>query len=222
MARSRWRAVLFDLDGTLLDSKQSIRDTMNSVLLERGLAPFSREELDHQIGRPLRVILAERSSDATALEAMTQRYRGLYSESGWVTARIFPGLEDLLRDLRRAGWRIGTVTSKAQREAEILLVDLGVADLFEVVVGDDDVRALKPDPAPVIEACRQLGVAPEDVVMVGDTSFDIASAKRAGAFAIGVLWGIHDAATLQAAGADVLVANKRVLWRTLTNSASRA
>lgn len=216
MGRARRRlAVLVDLDGTLLDSKLSIRDTLNTVLAERALPPFSREDMDRLIGKPLRDILAMRSSDAAAIEAMTHRYRAAYNETGWVTVEPFRGLVPLLRDLREDGALLGTVTSKGQQETETLLFDLGLADLFDAIVGDDDVRPLKPDPAPVREACRLLGVAPADAAMVGDTTFDVRAAVAAGAHAIGVLWGIHDAATLRAAGAHALVRDPPALGREL-------
>lgn len=211
----RRQAVLVDLDGTLLDSRLSIRETLNLVLAERGLPPFSREETDRLIGHPLRHILAQRTPDAAAVEAMTHRYRAAYNEVGWVTAQPYAGLPELLRELGRDGVALAAVTSKGQQETETLLFDLGLADVFDLVVGDDDVRPLKPDPAPVLEACRRLGVAPADAVMVGDTTFDVAAGRDAGAATVGVLWGIHDAATLRGAGATALARSPRDLAATV-------
>lgn len=212
---TRRRAVLVDLDGTLLDSKLSIRDTLNTVLAERGLASMARDELDRLIGKPLRDILATRTSDAALIEAMTHRYRAAYNETGWVTVDVFPGLVPLLRDLRAQGVGLAAVTSKGQQETETLLFDLGLGDLFDAIVGDDDVRPLKPDPAPVREACRLLGAEPADAVMVGDTTFDVGSARAAGAACVGVLWGIHDARTLRDAGASALAKSAPELAREL-------
>lgn len=212
----RRRAVLFDLDGTLLESRLSIRDTLNRVLAENRLQPFTRADMDRLIGTPLRGILAERTGDAALIEAMAHRYRAAYNETGWVTVTIFPGLLDIIHGLRRRGVLVATVTSKGQQETETLFADLGITDLFDCVVGDDDVRPLKPDPAPVVAACEKLGVPPEAAVMVGDTTFDIHSARAAGAYAVGVLWGIHDRATLQAAEADATVADAPALAKLLT------
>lgn len=209
------RAVLVDLDGTLLDSKLSIRETLNTVLSERRLAPFSAAEMDQQIGRPLRDILADRTKDAQAIEAMTHRYRAAYNETGWVTVQVVPGFIQLLRDLRGQGVGLACVTSKGQLETETLLLDLGLSDLFDAVVGDDDQRPLKPDPAPVQAACALLQVPPSHAVMVGDTTFDVLAARGAGARAIGVLWGIHSSATLRAAGADAVVSTVPDLRRAL-------
>jgi 2-phosphoglycolate phosphatase len=209
------RAVLVDLDGTLLDSKLSIRETMNTVLAERGLAPMSRDDLDRLIGRPLRAILATRTSDVAAVEGMTHRYRAAYNETGWVTVDPFPGVVDVLREVRSQGIPLACVTSKGQQETETLLFDLGLGDLFDAVVGDDDARPLKPDPAPVLHACLLLGAEPRDAVMVGDTTFDIGAARGAGAASIGVLWGIHAAATLRDAGATALARKPADLAREL-------
>jgi 2-phosphoglycolate phosphatase len=208
-------AVLWDLDGTLLDSNLSIRATMNHVLAERALPAFTRAELDGLIGHPLRDILATKSSDRAAVEAMAQRYRAVYSESGWATVRLHEGLEGLVQDLRRRGHLQAIVTSKGQEESEILMADLGLASLFDAIVGDDDLRPLKPDPAPVLEACRRLRRGSGDAVMVGDTRFDIAAAKAAGARAIGVLWGNGSAESLREAGADTLVRDPAGLARAL-------
>lgn len=210
------RAVLWDLDGTLLDSKQSIRDTMNTVLAERSLPAFSRSELDALIGHPLRHILATKTKDAAAVEAMTHRYRAAYNESGWVTVRLADGLVGILERLRQDGVLTAVVTSKGQRETEVLLADLGVAHLFDAIVGDDDVRPLKPDPAPVREALSLLGGVPaERAVMVGDTSFDVGAARAAGVACVGVLWGTHDRRTLLAAGAGAVAADAPGLAKAL-------
>jgi phosphoglycolate phosphatase len=210
------RAVLWDLDGTLLDSKLSIRDTMNTVLAERGLPPFTRAELETLIGHPLRHILATKTSDSAAVEAMTHRYREAYNESGWVTVRVAEGLEPLLLHLRQDGIRMAVVTSKGQHETEVLLADLGLSHLFDAVVGDDDVRPLKPDPAPVREALKLLGDLPPDrAAMVGDTTFDVAAARGAGVACVGALWGTHDRATLLAAGAAAVAGDSGDLARAL-------
>lgn len=207
------RAILWDVDGTLIESRQSIRSTINQVLAAARQPVFSAAQLDAQIGRPLRDILAEKCASTELVEALTHRYREVYSQSGWVTAQPMPGVLDVVEALRRRGIPQGIVTSKGQRETEILLQDLGM-DHFDVVIGDDDRRPLKPHPAPVLAACAGLGLLPEHVAMVGDTTFDVQAAQTAGAWAVGVPWGIHSASTLREAGANV-VRDARDLQRTL-------
>ena len=199
--------MLFDVDGTILDANQSIRQTMNHVLAEQGQPVFGKAELEGLIGHPLRDILRTKAKDLApdALERMALRYREVYNESGWVLAQPFPGITDLMSQLRREGVALGVVTSKGEEEAEKVFFDLGLGDAVETIVGDDDARPLKPDPAPVLEACRRLGVPVARACMVGDTRFDIEAARRAGAFAIGVLWGNGPRESLLEAGAQALV-----------------
>lgn len=217
------RAVLWDLDGTLLDSNQSIRATMNAVLKERGHPMFTKAGLDGLIGHPLRDILAKKvpSASATEIDAMAMRYRDLYSESGWFTVGLHPGVDVYIQALRRGGFATGIVTSKGQHETEVLVADLGVLSLFDVVIGDDDVRPLKPDPAPFRAACETLGCAASSAVLIGDTRFDILSAKAAGGFGVGVLWGNGSAQSLREAGADAIVADVAALRKAVRRLSSR-
>ena len=209
------KAVLFDIDGTILDANLSIRDTMNRVLSERGQPTFTKDELGRLIGNPLRTILAQKCKDPKVVEEMVPRYRQAYGESGWLLADLFPGIQDLLLRLRGNGVATGIVSSKGQRESEVLLADFGIPGLFDCVVGDDDVRPLKPDPAPMLHACHLLDVPPNETVMVGDTRFDILSGKAAGLQAVGVLWGNGSRAELVAAGADALARDVDGLRRIL-------
>jgi 2-phosphoglycolate phosphatase len=209
------RAVLWDLDGTLLESHQSIRETMNAVLAERGLPTFAPGELKSLVGQPLRVILATKCMDQAVVESMALRYREVYNERAWVTVTLHAGMEGVLAEVAARGTLQAIVTSKGEEEARTLLFDLGILDHFQTVVGDDDVRPLKPDPAPVVEACRRLGVAPADAVMVGDTPFDVTAGRGAGVRTIGVLWGTADAASLRAAGAHDVCRDARALSRVL-------
>src|SRR5687768_12390994 len=196
---------------------------MNTVLAERGLPVFTRDELDALIGHPLRDILATKTKDMAIVEAMTHRYRAAYNESGWVTVRVAEGLLPLLERLRQDGVRTAVVTSKGQHETEVLLADLGIAHLFDAVVGDDDVRPLKPDPAPVREALALLGgLSPERAVMVGDTTFDVGAARGAGVACVGVLWGTHDRKTLFAAGAAAVASDAASLAKALRDLLPKA
>ncbi len=197
------RIVLWDLDGTLLDPNGSIRGTLNHVVAEAGFEAFGAGDV--LIGMPLREILQLRTSDPDAVETMVQRYREVFTTQSWRAVRFYPGTRELVSDLHAAGIPQAIVTTKGEQEAIQLLNDLGVLELFETVVGDDDVRPLKPDPAPVVAACGRLGLRPSAATMVGDTVYDIAAAKAAGARAVGVLWGHGDANSHRSAGADRIV-----------------
>ncbi len=207
------RIVLWDLDGTLLDPNGSIRGTLNHVVVEAGFEAFGPGDV--LIGMPLREILRLRTSETARIEAMVQRYREVFTGQGWRAVRFYPGMRELIAHLHASGVRQAIVTTKGEQEAIQLLDDLGILGLFDTVVGDDDVRALKPDPAPVVAACGRLGERPSAATMVGDTVYDIAAAKSAGARAVGVLWGHGDAASHRNAGADLIVADVAELTRDL-------
>lgn len=206
------KAVLWDMDGTLLDPNGSIRGALDAAVVFGGFAPFSEDEV--LIGMPLRDILRMRTDDAAAIEAMVDEFRRVSYEEAWRIVSWYPGILDILTWCRDQGLQVGVVTTKGEYEADLLLRNLDQRDLFDTVVGDDDVRALKPDPAPVREALRRLDVAPEDAVMIGDTCYDVDAGHAAGCTTIGVLWG-HGAGGHGPEGADYVVGDRDALLRTL-------
>lgn len=210
----------FDLDGTLLDPNGSIRHAIDAAVEWGGYGRFAEHEV--LIGMPLRDILHLRTDDAEAVEAMVRRFRHVYLEESWRLARFIPGTMEAVRAVRDQGIQTAIVTTKGEDEARTVLSRLGVAGDFDTIVGDDDVRPLKPDPAPVIAACGRLGHHPRDACMVGDTVYDIAAGRKAGAYTIGVLWGHGAHAELGAAGADVTVTDAAGLSEALAQWAGRA
>ncbi len=194
-----------DLDGTLLDPNGSIRATIDQVLVEHGLEPFD-PETRRLIGLGLRDIYRLRTNDDALIERMTHRYREVFTQDGWRLARFYPGIPRFLQSLHDDGWRLAVVTTKGEQEAVDLLRNVNILDLFETVVGDDDVRPIKPHPAPVETACMRLGQRPtrEGTVMVGDTTFDIEAGRAAGTWTIGVLWGHGEQTAMQAVGVDAV------------------
>ena len=204
-------AVLFDLDGTVLDPNGSIRATIDHVLAAAGLEPIAPEEV--LVGMPLRDILALRAAEPARVEALVAHYRRHFGDTTWRLVRWIPGVRGVVEGLRAQGTRTAVVTTKGEGEADRLLRDLGVRGLFDTVVGDDDERPVKPDPAPVLEACRRLGVAPWEAAMVGDTRFDVEAGRAAGCRTVAVLWG-HGTPEV-GAQADAMAADAASLARLL-------
>jgi pyrophosphatase PpaX len=194
------RAVLFDLDGTLLDSAELIiaafQDTCRH-LLGREIA---RETILRDWARPIRErfhALAP-EHDETLSEEYLRRYLALHDRR----ARLFPGVADTLEALRRRGYPMAIVTSKRRATTQAAVDAFHLDRWCSVVVADEDVRRHKPDPEPVRAASEQLGVRPEDALMVGDSPLDIASGGSAGAGTAAALWGTVNAEALRAAGPD--------------------
>ncbi len=206
-------AVLWDLDGTLLDPNGSIRAALDGAVRSEGFAPFAPEEV--LIGMPLRDILLKRTHDGAAIERMVDEFRRISYEESWRLARWCEGVRDVVLWCRARGMATAIVTTKGEREAQVLLEKIGDVSLFDTIVGDDDVRPLKPDPAPVQEALERLDVAATDAVMIGDTMYDVQAGRAAGCKTIGVAWG-HGSGSHGAEAADHWVPDARALQAALT------
>ncbi len=189
--------VCFDLVGTIIEPGGSIRYALDVAIRHGGFEPFSPEDV--LIGMPLRDILRLRTSDADAIEEMVHVFRETHMNESWKLVHYHDGFPQLIQDVRDDGYRTAIVTTKGETEAQRLMEELDITDLWDTIVGDDDVRPLKPDPAPVIAACGRLGEHPRRACMIGDTSFDMDAGNAAGAYTIGVTWGTGSRAGMGAA-----------------------
>ncbi len=205
----------FDLDGTLLDPGGSIRASIDCAVDAGGFERFKPEEV--LIGMPLRDILRTRTQDALLIERMVDAFREHYVEEAWRLVKWYPGVQAAVETLRAEGMQTAIVTTKGEEEAHRLMENIGATDLWDTIVGDDDVRPLKPDPAPVVAACGRLGRRPDSAVMVGDTSYDVDAGRAAGAWTIGVRWGSGWTWGAPPTGADVLVADAQELLEAVRN-----
>ncbi len=182
-------AVLFDLDGTLIDSIDLIVDSYLHVFAQHGLPPLDRDQIVEGIGTPLRTVFADFSDDTALIEQWIATYRSYNLAHHDTRVKAFPGVVAMLRRIHACGCPLGLVTSKAHAGARRGLRLIGAEDSFAVVVGADDVRHPKPHPEPVQRALASLGVAPEQAWYIGDSHHDIASGNAAGTRTIGVTWG---------------------------------
>jgi pyrophosphatase PpaX len=195
-------AVLFDLDGTLLDSMELIRRSYAHALrVHRGLEP-ERESWLEGIGRPLRWQFARVSADPAEVEAMIATYRAYNLAHHDASVAAFPGALEAVRALSARGLGLAVVTSKLRHGALRGLARGGFEGLFPVLVAADDVEEHKPHPAPVQAALAALGVDARAAVMVGDSPHDLASGRGAGARTAAVSWGPFPPAALRACRPD--------------------
>ena len=208
------RGVIFDLDGTLLDTIDDIAEASNRVYGSRGLAPFSIEEMKSLVGEGaeelVRKAFAARGvpepSDAE-MAAIIRDYRREYESCWRVHSRPYAGVPELLGGLARRGIKIAVLSNKAQMFTELMITDLLPAHRFDIVRGALPGVPLKPDPAPALAIAAGLGIAPAHCAFVGDTSIDMRTARAAGMFAVGALWGFRTAEELRSSGAEVLAAS---------------
>ncbi|HXG44423.1 MAG TPA: HAD-IA family hydrolase [Gemmatimonadales bacterium] len=182
-------AVLFDLDGTLIDSIGLILASYRHTLSAHGLPPAGDAEWLRGVGRPLRVQLGPWASDPAELEAMVRTYREYNLANHDRMVRVFDGVPELVRRLRGGGRRLGVVTSKTRDGAHRGLRLAGIEDAIEVMVCADDVVHPKPHPEPVTRAVTALGVEPARTLYVGDSLHDLHAGRAAGVLTAAVLWG---------------------------------
>lgn len=205
-------AVLFDLDGTLVDSLGDIAASMNHVLLELGHPVHDRASIRSFVGEGARHLVARSlpsGSSEAAIDHALALYKARYRSHLIVETKPYDGIEALLSTLAQRGVRLGVVTNKPEAAAIAMVKTLFGEGRFGVVIGEDPTKPRKPHPGPALEAARALEVAPSACCFVGDTSVDIETGRAAGMTTIGVTWGFRDADDLE--GADHVVSSVRAL-----------
>jgi phosphoglycolate phosphatase len=206
---SRPRAILFDLDGTLVDSRADIAVAANHALRAAGRAPLSTETLAGFVGDGARALLARAFGvppDAPELAQHVERWRTCYLANPVAHTTWMPGAREAIDALRARSIAIAVVTNKDRVVTSAILRALGVEDRVDAVWGGDD-GPLKPAPDGPIAMMRALGVAPGETWMVGDGPQDIGAARAAGCPSVALLGGFTAEARLREAGPDVVIAS---------------
>jgi len=185
----RFPTVLFDLDGTLIDSVRLILDSYHHTLATHGLPSRDDQHWLRGVGTPLRVQFREYAHDPVLLEALVATYRdyNLANHDRMVTR--YDGVVEMLDGIQATGARLGVVTSKNREGTLRGLRLVGLAEYFEVLVCADDVTRPKPDREPVDKAVGQLGGSPAGTLFVGDSIHDLHAGRAAGVRTGAVLWG---------------------------------
>ncbi|MBI5506105.1 MAG: HAD family hydrolase [Deltaproteobacteria bacterium] len=205
----RFDAVLFDLDGTLLDTLRDIAESMNAALESLGAPAVAIEDYRRHIGDGVtllagRVLPAGRRDQETVGRCVAAM-RDLYSARLVRWSRPYPGIPGLLDALAAAGVAMAVLSNKPHALTISLTAQLLERWHFAAVFGERQGVPRKPDPQAALEVAGLMRVVPGRVLYLGDTGTDMQTAKRAGMFAAGALWGFRDLTELEAAGADALV-----------------
>jgi phosphoglycolate phosphatase len=211
-------ALAFDLDGTLLDTVHDLANAVNRLLAEAGLARLAKARIRDLIGKGIanlvtRAVTESRgvAPDAGELDWLLSRYQRLYEETLGHHTVLFDGVVEGLERLRAAGFRLAVVTNKATRFVAPHLERAGIGHLFDTIVGGDDAPAKKPDPAPLRLAAARLGVAPANLLMVGDSGNDALAARAAGCPIVIVPYGYNEGQAVEALACDGIVSSLAML-----------
>lgn len=191
------KAVLFDLDGTLLDSAPDLIATLNHLRNGLGLSPLPDDDLRHFASRgAVGLIKAGMPPcDDETFALWRKAFLGHYQDNSFIRSRPFDGVELLLSELRDRNIPWGVVTNKAEGLSIPLLEKVGWLPLLSVLVCGDMVSNSKPHPEPVLSACRKIGIEPENALMVGDDPRDVQAGLRAGCHTAFALYGYSDKGT---------------------------
>jgi pyrophosphatase PpaX len=194
-------AVIFDFDGTLVDTIPLIVDSWNAAVREPLGRTFSPQEVISLFGVPEPEML-RRALPASRWQSAVEAYYRHY-EAKHDDVKPFPGISELLQQITNAGIPIGVMTGKARITADISLRALNWTKLFRSVITGDEVREQKPHPEGVIKVAHEIGVTPSRCIFVGDSPVDIAAGRAAGMMTAAAAWHSHYLDELRKAGADV-------------------
>jgi pyrophosphatase PpaX len=183
------RAVLFDVDGTLLDTTEFIYGGFDHTLAAHGHPIAERVRYARVMGKPLEVCYAELAPGCDPV-SLVETHR-TWQAGNLHLSTPFPETLMVLRTLRDAGLRLAAITSRSRRTSVHTIEQAGLAAYLDLILSFEDVTAIKPDPAPLLLALERLGVPPAAALMVGDTDADILAGRAAGVRTVGVTYGFH-------------------------------
>lgn len=204
----RFKAALFDMDGTLLDTIEDLADSMNAVLDQMGFPSHDVESYKYFVGdgmdQLVRRAFPEQHRDPRMLRLGLEKMRRDYSVRWRNKTRVYDGITDLLEGIRNAGMKAVILTNKPEDFAKEMARELLSDCDFDITRGARPDVPKKPDPTAALEIAENLGIAPDEFIYFGDTAVDMTTARSAGMYAVGVLWGFRGAAELIESGARIL------------------
>jgi phosphoglycolate phosphatase len=197
------RAVLFDLDGTLVDSLEDLTDAVNHIRSAYFQPPLTAEAVRLKVGKGSRNLVQQVLPDVT--DSDIDHALGMFLEFNREhiadKSRLYPGIQELLQEFAARDIKMAIISNKNEDLSSLILQTLGINDMFESVCGGDTYPERKPSPLPLLRVAESLGVAPCECVMVGDSINDIQAGQQANIASIACTWGYGNKAELAGAGA---------------------
>lgn len=206
----QYKAVIFDLDGTLVDSLADLSDSVNLMLESYGFPTHEMEQYRYFVGNGSKKLMErtlprDKAASAEFVEEALVKYKAIYKERLLEKTRPYNGVRELLAELKSRGIPLAVCTNKHNDAALTIVKILFAPGTFEEVLGDRPGFPKKPNPATPLEIASHLGVKPDEVAYLGDTSVDMETAVHAGFLPVGVLWGFRPEEELVKSGAKVLL-----------------
>ena len=202
------KAVIFDLDGTLVNSLEDLAISTNYALNLFGFPTHETDKYKYFIGdgmqKLIERVLPEDNRDSETKTKVFDAFINYYSKHYLDKTVAYDGIHNVIKTLKQDGIKIAVVSNKADKMAKIVVEKI-FANIFDFVVGKRDGYPTKPDPKLTLEVIDILGVNPQECAFVGDSGMDMAAAKNSGCLAVGVLWGFRESQELQENGADYLL-----------------
>lgn len=206
----QYKAVIFDLDGTLVDSLADLSDSVNLMLESYGFPTHEVEKYRYFVGNGSKKLMErtlprDKAASAEFVEEALVKYKAIYKDRLLEKTRPYNGVRELLAELKSRGIPLAVCTNKHNDAALTIVKILFAPGTFEEVLGDRPGFPKKPNPATPLEIASHLGVKPDEVAYLGDTSVDMETAVHAGFLPVGVLWGFRPEEELVKSGAKVLL-----------------
>lgn len=206
-----YKGLLFDFDGTLLDTNELIMETFYHVLSPKFPGKYKKEDMAQFIGPSLKETFT--MVDPQNTEALIEEYIAWNRAQHDELVSEFDGVVEVLKQLKRAGLKLAIVSTKRREAILTGLHVLGVEELFDVIISNDEVEHTKPHPEPVLLALQELGLQKHEVIMIGDNYHDIEGGQNAGVHTAGVAWSLKGAAFLEALHPTYMLYHMRDLYQ---------
>ena len=206
----KYKAAIFDLDGTLIDSLADLGDSANEMLASYGFPAHTIEEYRYFVGNGSRKLIErclpqDKANDASFVDEALARYKACYDKNLTHKTKCYAGIAEMLQTLQEKNIPLGICTNKHQSAADEVCQKLLAKHNFVEIIGDRPGLPRKPDPQKVLAIADKMGVKPAEVAYFGDTSVDMETARNAGFLPVGVTWGFRPREELVETGAKVLL-----------------
>lgn len=211
------KAVIFDLDGTLVNTLEDLGNSTNHMLSENGFPIHTMDKYNYFVGNGIPKLieraLPETERSAENIKKYTEQFTEYYSKHFADKSAAYGGIAELVAEIKKMGLKTAVVTNKAQAMTDLVISKVFGSGVFDSVVGKRDENPAKPDPKAAFVAMSEMEVNPDECVFVGDSSVDILTARNCGAYPVGVLWGFRTRQELENSGARLIISEPEELVR---------